>query len=303
MDRAARRAGRASDRAPAAASRRPPPRPRAPHAAQRRARFRPRRVPHRGRPPAARARPSRIREPFEAPSHRVLELTRGRGQTRQQFPGRAALIGDGQEHKKDDLGVADAALERFQLARLKLELRLLEQALRLPQVLRDPAAHVVELALPARPWRSGAPRRARAARERRASAKRCCRRSLARTGQRTCSRMPYTTRPRATPTTRSRATVSSVTGPQPCRTTFQKASPTWYPPYDTRGLPKFTQAATAVPAAKTPQNPPRVSTCGQDVHQGEIPMRPPTAAPPNRRIPFCALAPTVDRDDDEAGDH
>ena len=47
-----------------------------------------------------------------------------------------ALIGEGQEHKKDGLGVADAALEGFQLARPQLELRLLEQALRLTQMLR-----------------------------------------------------------------------------------------------------------------------------------------------------------------------
>ena len=77
---------------------------------------------------------------------------RGHGRTHPESPGRTSLIGERQEYEKDDLGVADAALESLRLARLELELRLLEQALGVAEILRDPAAEIVDLTIPTGTW-------------------------------------------------------------------------------------------------------------------------------------------------------
>src|SRR5206468_3939616 len=92
----------------------------------------------------------RVREFFEPLRHGLFELTRGGGEIRRPLRGRAAFIGDGQELEKNDLSVAQTALESFELPRLELELRLFEQALRLGQIVRDPAAQLVELAITTR---------------------------------------------------------------------------------------------------------------------------------------------------------
>jgi hypothetical protein len=55
-------------------------------------------------------------------------------------------------------------------------------------------------------------------------------------------------------------------------------------------------AATAVPVAKTSQNPPRPSTFGNAYTSAIRPITPPTAAPPKRRSPFWLLEPIVDSD-------
>ncbi len=61
-----------------------------------------------------------------------------------------------------------------------------------------------------------------------------------------------------------------------------------------RGEPKLTHAATAVPAAKTSQKPPRPWTLGNAYTSASNPIRPPTAEPPKRRRPFWLLDPMVD---------
>jgi hypothetical protein len=61
-----------------------------------------------------------------------------------------------------------------------------------------------------------------------------------------------------------------------------------------RGLPAFSQAATAHPAPKTSRNPPMSSTFGSTYIKVTRPIAPPTDAPPKRRIAFWLLAPTVE---------
>src|SRR5262249_7377150 len=92
-----------------------------------------------------RAGSSRIREAFEMECHAVLEIPRRLGEIRQESSGRTPLVGQRQEYEEDDLSVSDALLESFELASLQLELRLLDQTLRLAEALSDHAAHVVEL--------------------------------------------------------------------------------------------------------------------------------------------------------------
>ena len=53
--------------------------------------------------------------------------------------------------------------------------------------------------------------------------------------------------------------------------------------------------ATAVPLAKTSQNPPIPSMFGNAYTRANKPSTPPTAAPPKRRSPFWLLDPMVDR--------
>ena len=55
-------------------------------------------------------------------------------------------------------------------------------------------------------------------------------------------------------------------------------------------------AASAVPIAKTSQNPPSLSIFGNAYTSAIKPIRPPTAAPPKRSSPFWLLAPMVDSD-------
>jgi len=81
-------------------------------------------------------------ELFEMSRHRLSELQCGYGPTV-----RAPLIDKRQEQEKDALHVAQTTLEDFELARSELELRLVEQALRLPETVRHLVAQVVELAI------------------------------------------------------------------------------------------------------------------------------------------------------------
>src|SRR5262249_12349202 len=60
---------------------------------------------------------------------------------------RAASLHEGQKQEKDALHVAQTTLEDFELARSELELRLVEQALRLAEIMRHLVAQVVELAI------------------------------------------------------------------------------------------------------------------------------------------------------------
>ncbi len=99
---------------------------------------------------ARRAAHRRLGEAVETPSHVILELTRSRGQPRERLPEDAALIGHRQQGQEDELRIGELALEDLELVRLDLELRFLEQALGLPEIVRDPAPHVVELAIPTR---------------------------------------------------------------------------------------------------------------------------------------------------------
>src|SRR5262249_27858184 len=89
-----------------------------------------------------RALPTRGGEGFEMSRYRLSELRCGRGPTV-----RAPVIDERQEQEKDDLHVIQTTLEGFELARSELEFRLVEQALRLAELVRDLATQVVELAI------------------------------------------------------------------------------------------------------------------------------------------------------------
>src|SRR5262249_60662648 len=79
---------------------------------------------------------------FEMSRHRLSELPCGRWPTV-----RTPAIDEGQEQEKDALRVTQATLEGFELARSELELRLVEQALRLAEIVPNLAAHVGELVI------------------------------------------------------------------------------------------------------------------------------------------------------------
>src|SRR5215470_378788 len=81
-------------------------------------------------------------ERVEMSRHRLSELQCGRGPTV-----RAPVIDERQEQEKDALHVTQTALEGFELARSELELRLVEQALRLAKTVRHLVAQVVQLAI------------------------------------------------------------------------------------------------------------------------------------------------------------
>src|SRR5215472_12595335 len=85
-------------------------------------------------------------ERFEMSRHRLSELPCGREPTM-----RAPVIDEGQKQEKDALHVAQATLKCFELARSELELRLVEQALRLAEIVRHLVAQVIELAIRACP--------------------------------------------------------------------------------------------------------------------------------------------------------
>src|SRR5262244_757484 len=93
-----------------------------------------------------RALPMRGGDRVEMSRHRLPELQYGRGPTV-----RAPVIDEGQKKEKDGLHVTQTALEGFELARSKLELRLVEQALRLTEIVRHLVAQVIELAIRACP--------------------------------------------------------------------------------------------------------------------------------------------------------
>src|SRR5262252_7447317 len=89
-----------------------------------------------------RALPLRRGERVEISRHRLSELQCGRRPTV-----RAPVIDEGQKQEKDALHVTQTTLEGFELARSELELRLVEQALRLVEIVRHVVAQVVELAI------------------------------------------------------------------------------------------------------------------------------------------------------------
>src|SRR5215467_6185355 len=89
-----------------------------------------------------RALPMRDSERAEMSRHRLSELHCGRGSTV-----RAPVIDERQNQEKDDLHVTQTTLEGFELARAELELRLVEQALRLAKTVRHLVAQVVQLAI------------------------------------------------------------------------------------------------------------------------------------------------------------
>jgi len=81
-------------------------------------------------------------ERVEMSRYHLSELRCGCGPTV-----RAPVIDEGQKQEKDALHVTKPTLEGFELARSELELRLVEQALRLTEIVRHLVAQVVELAI------------------------------------------------------------------------------------------------------------------------------------------------------------
>jgi len=65
---------------------------------------------------ARRAGSSRARKEFEIRGHAVVEIASRCGEIRQEPSRRTPLIGQRQEHDKDDLRIADAALEGLEVA-------------------------------------------------------------------------------------------------------------------------------------------------------------------------------------------
>src|SRR5262249_38138983 len=90
----------------------------------------------------SRALPMRGGERVEMSRHRLSELPCGRGPTVS-----APVIDEGQKQEKDALRVTQTTLEGFELAHSELELRLVEQALRLAEIVRHLVAQVVELVI------------------------------------------------------------------------------------------------------------------------------------------------------------